>query len=833
MAFHPFRSFQRNQKIWMAGATLLAIISFLFLGVIIQLVDGGRSGAQQNPTVAESRRFGKITEYDLHRLRNNQSTLQGFLRVLYRNLDQKLEQDGFDAQSRGRALFPLAEYVEQLTRTQSSEYLVNMWLVTQSVQAEGLLPDWDDAKQLLWDLTGGPPPNGFLSDAVYDQTRQDVGLSHEVVKQLLASQIQWRQALMRLNLSIGTVSPATRWDWYQRLFRNVTIEVAAVSTDAFIDQMPEPTERQLTAFFEEHKGKRFNPMIAESGFIMPTELAFQYVVAEPTQQLLDSITEESMLAFYEEHKDEWFRRPTTPMTPLPGMVPGTIPGMPGGAFPSFPTPGRPGTPTTPSLPDLSDLPGLEDILPIPAPNVPEPVEPPVPEEAGEEAIEETSAPETSGAPRVTTRLVSYQTDDVEQANIVTEPVAEGFHERGGWFGDVTMQPNEAIPVGAVETIEEMLTDTSTQVALEEAVEQGRESIEQLEKALEQLEGAIEAMVEQGEADLSILFKPFDEVKDEIREALAQDKAMQALLVIQEKMKEYGDSYHEHFEQGKPIPPMPNLSAFVASQGLKLVTVPMGNVFEAMKTEFARGAQEQQHLAQKFHRLPLLFDGEIFWGADFPILIWVTEEKHELRPESLKEVREVVLQRWKEVEARTLAMKKAEELADEARKLDRSLNEVFGGRRDVPVADTEPFSWMTPGGWDFDPVTGRVGQKPPSFGTVAERGVEPWNAEFGNRVLVAPGWDFMETVYSLQVGETGVVFNQPQTVAYVVRVTSSSPSTDVLWEQFQTTPVSMYYAAGAQEMMISSREAWLDEIRDKAGFRWVNRPDAREWERFDE
>ena len=843
MKFHPFRTFQRNKVGCMATATLLAIGSFIFLPVLIDLVGGGGGSGPQNPTVAESRRFGKITEYDLNRFRNNQEALRRFLHVLYQNLDRKLEQDGFDTQDRRHALFPLAGYVEEIAATQSPEFLVNMWLVTQYVQAEGLSPDWDDAKKLLEDLTGGPAPNGFLSQAIYDQTRQDVGISHDAVRQLLALQIQWRQALMRLNLSIGTISPATRWDWYQRLYRNVTVEVAAVATDAFMGQVPEPTERQLTAFFEQHKGQRFNPTIAESGFMMPAELAFQYVIAEPSQQLLDSIAEEDMLAFYEEHKDRWFRRPDTPMRPLPGMVPGTMPGMPGSTFPSFPTPGRPGTPTIPGLPDLSDLPNLPgldreifggDAPTEPTPNETEPAEPPVAEEADEDAVEETPAPEISAPLGVLTRLVSYQTDEAEQANTVAEPIVNGFHERGGWFGDSTAQPTETESVGSiVETIEAMLEDSRAPVALEEAVEQGRASIEQLQTALERLEDAIEAMGGETEADLSILFQPFDEVKDQIREVLAQDKAMEALLVIQEKMREYGNSYHEHFEQGKPTPPMPDLSGFVASQGLKLVTVPMGNIFEARKTEFARGIQEQQHLAQKFRRLPLLFDGEIFLGTHAPILIWVTDEKQELRPQTLKEVREVVLQRWKEVEARSLAMQKAEELADVARRSGRSLTETFAGHRDVPVADTEPFTWMTSGDWDFDTTTGRVRQKPPSLGSVPERGVEPRNAEFGNRVIAAPGWDFMETVYSLQVGETGVVFNQPQTVAYIVRVTSSSPSADVLWEQFQTTHIGVYYAAGAQEMMVASFEAWLDEIREKTGFRWVNRPDARALDQFEE
>jgi hypothetical protein len=92
---------------------------------------------------------------------------------------------------------------------------------------------------------------------------------------------------------------------------------------------------------------------------------------------------------------------------------------------------------------------------------------------------------------------------------------------------------------------------------------------------------------------------------------------------------------------------------------------------------------------------------------------------------------------------------------------------------------------------------------------------------------------MEVVFSWQVGETGVIFNQPQSVAYIVRVTSSSPSTDALWEQFQRAHMLEYFSAGVHDMISSAHEAWLDEIRAKTGFRWVNKPDASAWGYADE
>ena len=748
MAFHPFRTFQRNQKGCMAGATLLAIISFLFLGVIIDLLSRGSSGGGQIDTLAECRRFGKITRSELSRLHDHQAALQRFLVVLYRNLADPADE------KKMQALAPLENFINQVAaQTQTPEQLINMWLVTQYAQEEGLSPDWDEVSNLLTQLT-----DGYLSQAVYDETLKSVGMPYQTVEQLLAQHLQWEQSLKRFQLSVGAVSPATRWDWYQRLHRQITIEAAAIPIDSVIDQVGEPSNNQLNTFFEQNKTKRYDPVSAEPGFVMPTELAFQYIIAEPTQEILDSVTEEEMLTYYEENKDVMFRKPVRPLPELP-QLPGILPGS-GGAMP-FPTPGRTGLPTVPATEGLTP-PAPEESAPAT-----EGLTPP--------ALEE-SAPETSETTKVTTLLVSYQADEEKavepETGGLTSPAPEG-----------TAAP-----------------DSPNEVSNEPV-------------------------------DLSILYRPFDEVKDQIREELAMKKALEGLPAIQEKMKEYAATFHTHFEQGKVAPPMPDLTSHATELGLKLVTVPMGDVYTAMRSGLAKESQERRYLIQMYRRIPLLFEPETFLGSNGLVLLWVTEQRIEKRPEKLDEVREIVLRRWKEIEARTLALKKAEELANEAKTSEQSLAEAFVGRGDVCVVETEPFTWKTYGG--MNPMAAVMQRIPPMLGEVREKGVSAGNSEIDNQLIVAPGADFMEVVFSLNVGETGVVFNQPQSVAYIVRVTSSSPSTVTLWEQFQGAHMFTYFFAGTQDRVESAYEAWLDEIRTKTGFRWVNKPDSREWGRNDE
>jgi len=814
--FHVFRSFQRNKTGWMAGLTLLAIVSFLFLPVILDLV-GGRSVEGRITTYAESRRFGKITNFDVARLQKDTEDLHRFLGVLHEqliraalaNAEQMTDEEYHTAlQERSAALMPLGAFINQIEQLRTPEQLINAWLITQHAKEEGYTPEWRDVQHRLMQLTGNT-----LTKPLYDESLRAVGIPHPTIERLLVQHLLWERARQRFIMSISAVTPATQWDWFQRVNREITVEAAAVPIEGFISQVDAPSDRVLHAFFEEHKTRHYNPLSAETGFIMPMELAFQYVVARSTQALRDSITDEEMLTYYEENRES-FRRPATPLPEMP-----VLPGMPSGGPALFPAPTFPGMQTpgitpvvTPALPNVEELPPVDVPVDVPV-DAPLPQEPAAQEPAAmEEAVEETmpeparedATASYTTASRVTTRFVSYQSDEGEETASGTDP-----------------QPEESAEVPAELIQEESIQEEPTAAApemTEPAVEEPSAPLP-LEATSEETSGA--------PVDMSILYRPFDEVQDQIRSTLARHKAADALADIEKEMKAYYDLYHRHFDEGKPLPPMPDLTGFVAERGLELVTVPLGNVYAAMRTEFARILYErsmflgmfQRHddvsLGQLFRGVPILFEGKDFWTMEGTVLYWVTDHKDIQRPETLSEVREIALRRWKETAARTLAQQKAEELANEARASGKPLSEAFAHRCDVPVVETAPFTWR-----DMDEVS--------------ELGVASGFAFFDNQVLDLPGLDFMEAVYSLnsepgQLGrEIAVAFNQPQTAVYIVRLTSSSPSPEALWERFQVTPVRDYLGVGQQELVGAAYEAWLDEIRSKAGFRWVNRPEAREW-----
>ncbi len=163
-----------------------------------------------------------------------------------------------------------------------------------------------------------------------------------------------------------------------------------------------------------------------------------------------------------------------------------------------------------------------------------------------------------------------------------------------------------------------------------------------------------------------------------------------------------------------------------------------------------------------------------------------------------------------IEARGRTMKRAESLAEEAHKDNRPLKSIFGGRAGLQVIETAPFSWLTEG-----PVRSLTERPAPTLSEV--------------KGIVNPGNDFMRVVFDLHVGDVGTAFNNPQTIAYVIRPSMFEPSTTVLETRFLSEQWPQYGAAavGDREQMIL---ALNETLRREAKLDWVRPPDpAREEE----
>jgi hypothetical protein len=85
-----------------------------------------------------------------------------------------------------------------------------------------------------------------------------------------------------------------------------------------------------------------------------------------------------------------------------------------------------------------------------------------------------------------------------------------------------------------------------------------------------------------------------------------------------------------------------------------------------------------------------------------------------------------------------------------------------------------------------------------------------------------GPDFMRSVYDLEPGDVGVAENHPQTIAYVVRMTSSLPSLALLRDTFLADRFETYVSVA----LAANRElfgTWLREQLADAKVHWERPP----------
>ncbi|MDR2114915.1 MAG: hypothetical protein LBP87_00885 [Planctomycetaceae bacterium] len=796
--FHPFRSFQKNRKVWLAILGVGTMISFIILPVLMGLFPGyGGTGPVK---IASCRRYGNIDEQNVAVLTQNREDLGRFYIILYQQLADPNNQE------RMIALRNLEITASQYDQSLEPEELINNWLLTQYAKELGMSIDKTNIIKYLTQLTGG-----LLTNTVYRKTLESAGMPEQRFEYLIALELLYIRMREMFEIGLNVIPPSTRWEWFQRLNRKMTAEIAAVPVEQFVDKIADPTNSQLQKFFEENKNKPFNPIQLESGFTMPDKIAFQYVEAVPNQKMLDSISEEEIKKYYEENKETLFRKPVQPMKNSPVFP--SLPSQSGNLFQSgnlggF-TPSSPSSQTfpTPQLPTTnpSTIPQPTEIVPA---NTEKKDSADV--EKNVENVEKKEEPKTEPLPTPKAETTPEVKPETENKSEKTEP-----------------EKNESSSMGTVkmrfvsyQTEEEKNTNSGTEQPKSEEPKVEVKT-EQPKPEEPKVEVKTELPKPEEPVDLSILYRPFDEVKEQIRLTLATEKALKAIPLIEEKMRDYFQVYYTHLDQEKNAPPMPDLTAFVGEQGLVLKTVPLDTIFGSIKSEFARGAAEREYLFNLFNENPIVFEPKKIEGEN--ILLWVTEIQTERKPETLEEIKDIVLKRWKEVEARSLALKRAEELAAEVRHSEKSLAETFAGRSDVPVTETEQFTYKSYGASMYAAFLAMRGI-PPRLGEVCEKGVAVGDSEIDNRWIVAPGVEFMEMASSLAVGETGVVFNQPQTVAYVIRLTSTSPSEEVLWEQFQNASIMEYHLAGQPEIVAEARKAWLNKIYEKVGFKWIQKPE---------
>jgi hypothetical protein len=319
------------------------------------------------------------------------------------------------------------------------------------------------------------------------------------------------------------------------------------------------------------------------------------------------------------------------------------------------------------------------------------------------------------------------------------------------------------------------------------------------------------------------------IKDYVRHQIAREKIEEIFAQLREPMERYQAYEIQKLQSAgtsvTPAAPRPNFEEFAKKHGFTAQSIGPLSALDMQISEdkavrdfaFSRAGGDLA-MVQYAYRSPTTFRAETSQSIDGEYLFWkINDFKEQVPKFSDSGVHDEAIQAWKLIQARELAWKAAESLAERAKSLTSPpLKRVFADRPDLEVRRPPNFTWLT---------YGNIASASPSVVVSAVRGVQ------------LPGNDFMRTVFRLEPGQIGVAFNAPKTIVYVVRPSEFSPSYNERWEKFQAEDVQAYLAAGSEDFR-NLQDAWLKELRASAGFEWTTdrraeQENVREQTDFDE
>lgn len=742
----PFSIFRRNQRTLLAVVTLLAMISFLFVPPLLEIMNNRQKTVASG--VVATTKYEDIGPNKLRTMLETRYKLNLFMaNAIHEAFGFPMEQPFFGSAQEKDVVntMLMARKAEEMGVVVTDESVRNFLRVrfNQRLQDEQL-------QQLM-------TSSNLTSQQLFDGLRQE----------LLAQSV--RETLLMPVVQVGS-TPAQRWDYYQRLNRRAKIEAVGLKVIDFAKEVPDPDAQELARFFEKHKDIYWEPGSSEPGFHRPKRVQLEYLKAERTTFFQpEAISQADVEAHYEKHKDTRY------------LFSGAA-GEPPAEEPAAEAPAT----ETPAETPAAETPAADAPAETPAGDTP----------AATPPAETPAAPEADAA----------QTPPAEAPAAPDTPAAtpEANTTPGGGGDDAGAPPADAPPAGESAVAPDAGAAAPTAVTDVPAATPASEV------------GSDLTMPTDISAAPDPKYDPLWKVDDRIRRELASQRAAKSMNEMMRTLQAELNNYttrHAQWDLNKQgeEPKRPDFSALAAANGLVGMKTDLMSSTEALLSlDIARSSVAG---ADPFVRFTFEGNTKTFVPAisedneGNQYLFWKTDEQPDFVPKLEDEgIRDEVQAAWKTVKARELALAKGRDLLAKARDAkEMTLRERFAPDG-YDVVEAGPFSWLTYGS------------------------VDPFSPQTPPRLSAVPGLDqigpeFMRQLFKLKPGELTVVMNNPQTVAYLVRVVGLEPSDEVLHATFLADNFQRYRLAGLDDArMVSTR--WFDRLEEDAGLDWAQ-PNSNE------
>lgn len=589
-----------------------------------------------------------------------------------------------------------------------------------------------------------------LAKSDYDKILRELQIGEsqlfDILKEELAAQTVLMLDVPPRDRTTGAAvqTPLTYWKQFRMLQVKQSLDAAALPVEQFVSLVPEPKDDELRVFFERFKS-RMPTADGKPGFLQERQVQLAYVAAdfEVFEKQTPEPTPSEIAEYYSLNKDR---------------------------YRELDLPDLPSLPTMPGMPERSEEQSPPSAL-LPENRVVEPVQPK--DKPPEDRPPAPGAPENGAAALESQATDTALASSINDACGLTSEI-EGFELAGQTTtasaqksptGDENSNPSPASEKAAASEDEPILPPLPASAPVappgpHEMIPPGPTTAPKYRELDDVLRGEIRdtmlkerAFAKMGEAVDRALEHMLNNAAVYQR-ADTQEQKAKAEIQLQDQLKRFATENGLEYGETKSL-----------SQRdlVNLREPPLGGATDPSSGQSSRSLTVAE----------MAFESEVLYNPlradaalrDKRFAFWKTAD-HPAKVPDFRDVKEKVAEAWKFEQARPLAEKRAQALAELVRTsqkpmVDALSGQTITGKEDGPpltVRHTPRFSWLNL------PITiprSLWGRVPPEYFVPRLSLVEG---------IDEPGMAFMRTVFEeLGPGETGIAPNQPLTTYFVVQV----------------------------------------------------------------
>ena len=784
----PFAIFRKNQKLWMAGAVFIAIVSFVIAPMIEYFSGSRRSGRPGiasrrgvNPVLA-SWNGGSIRMNELDREWQQVYWANTFLRKLATDVREKGGMPNVPEFAQDLSLVGIT------SDRDTKERIVERKLLVAEANRMGIHFDDESVKTFLKRFVDGKLDGEQIKTALKVATNGQMNLFdfNRLMREELAKNEVLRLAGTGLRFedrresrTLGRpalTTPSKNWQDFLKFNRAAKIQAFPVFVNDFESQVEnKPTEKEIQEIYKSGKDitRTRRTIATQPAFRRPKTSNFEFLSIDVERIITEQmalVPEETLRTEYERRvKEKQFRVPVaqeaigTPTTE-PSTSPGTTPPSSTEGAPETPPVSESASPSAPAV-GTDNPPAAPPVLADPKDNA---------------SVQRTNA---------NIKLVSFQ-EVKPEAPTQTEPAAPVNPTAPS---EAATQPE---PTAKIELSDPKSTETAPGLPTfpQTGIPQSGEGV----------------------ADSTPMrTKTFDEVREQIaREqatALAYkvvegriDELVGPMSIYQSEVRAYQMDLSQKVKTAKAPAPL-DLAKLGKELGFEHGTTGMVDQESIQGTSIGTSFVMPGQGMQPFSFAMLVNEsegyGEVytpvvslgFTGGNKRYLSWKTEETQPMTP-SIDSVRTAIEDVWKKQQAFKLAETRAREIASKVGS--STLKDSLATPEEKTlVQEPANFTW-------FNPMFARMESR----------------LQLSNVELLQPVDDsFMETVFAAKPNETVVAADTNKTVYYVVQVLELTPEMNSLFERFAAAPLE---GVSTVSQLESDRalQPWFQNLQKQLGFR---------------